>query len=323
MAFCEDAWSDDVDPELLNQLAQSTYGLGAFGWGEEDDLPDMGLIELFAWKYGRIYTVLGEERQHFSPGFPLFRVLAAAHPRTPDQILRQLANDDDPEVLWALAGNPNAGDEILVKIIDLSTQLPEGISELADPTVADNRDTGISHGTDNPWELTGVPVAVSAAGNHSCGPDLLEWFSQTTSVDLAKALILRNGDRLTETQWRRLLEGTRGRNRWSTQRGWLQWIANSPHMPLSFVDEVLADPQEGPILARRLVRTASTPEQVLEVLLVHGVDEWTRSRIAGHTSSTSNTLKILAADPSALVRRAVIDNESASVEIKALASIEG
>jgi len=40
MAFCQDSWSDDADPELLSQLAVSTYELGSFGWGEEDYLPD-------------------------------------------------------------------------------------------------------------------------------------------------------------------------------------------------------------------------------------------------------------------------------------------
>jgi len=58
-AFCEDAWSDDVDPELLASLAQSTYGLGDCGWGEEaDDLAS----DLFNWEKTDIYQVLGEGR---------------------------------------------------------------------------------------------------------------------------------------------------------------------------------------------------------------------------------------------------------------------
>lgn len=321
MAFCEDAWSDEVDPELLSQLAKSTYGLGSFGWVEEDDLPDMGLIELFAWKQAEIYGVLGENRHHFYAGFPLFRVLASAHPKTSNETLHYLTNDDDPEVLWALAGNPAAGDEILAKMIDRRVQLPDGISELADPELDESRERGIRNGTDNPWELTDIDVSVSVAGNRSCSPELLDWFSLNSNADTAKALILRNSDRLTEAQWRRLLEGTRDRDRYSTQRSWLQWIADSPNMPLSLVDEVLADQWEGPILARRLARTASTPSPILQVLIDHGADEWTRTRIAGHSSSTPNMLRTLAVDPSASVRKAVIDNPSANDEIKAMASL--
>lgn len=323
MAFCEDAWSDEVDPELLSQLAESTYGLGSFGWGEDDDLPDMGLDKMFAEEHGEIYSILGGDRNDFSCGFPLFRVLAAAHPKTPNETLHDLINDDDPEVLWALAGNPAAGDEILVKMIDRRVPLPDGISELADPELDDSRDRGIRYGTDQGWELSDIDVSVSVAGNRSCSPDLLDWFSQNSNADIAKALIMRNSDRLAEAQWRRLLEGTRDRDRSSTQRGWLQWIADSPNMPLSLVDDVLADQREGPILARRLARTASTPAQVLRVLIDRGVDEWTRTRIAGHFSATTEMLRDLAVDPSAQVRKAVVDNQLVNDEIKAVASLGG
>lgn len=317
--FCEEVWSDDVDPELLVSLAQSNYGFGDFGWGEEDDdrFPD-----LFTWQYADIYSVLGEDRGgDFGRGFPLFRVLAGAHPRTPRHVLRQLTSDKDPEVLWAVAANPSADDEILVSIINRNEVLSDGIRELADPRLDDGRDTGICYGTDQAWELTDVPVDTAVAGSRSCGPELLDWFSRTSSVDLAKALILRNGDRLTEDQWRLLIEGTRGRDRWTELRGWLQWIADSPHLPLTLIGDVLPDREEGPILARRLVRTTSTPDWVLQLLLDHGVDEWTRSRIAAHSSVTSDMLQVLAVDPSAKVRAAVITSSAATDEIRALAAL--
>jgi hypothetical protein len=321
-ALCEESWDIDADLGMLTKFAQSSYGLGDLGWGEDDDLTNGGIEELFDSGHGQIYKVLGDERQSFGPGFPLFRVVAAAHPRTPDDVLAELAKDDDPEVLWAVAGNPNAGDALLVAIIDRKPRpLIDHLQEVNDPELDNSSNSGIRYGDGNIWERPDVPVLVSAAGNRSCGADLLDRFCGAGSADVAKALLLRNSDRLSEENWRQLLEGTRGRDRDSNPQGWLQWIAMSPHLPLSHVDEILSDPTEGPILARRLARTPNIPEATLRQLLSNGTDEWTRSRIAGHPSATTEMLRELAMDPSGAVRTAVIANSSASDEIRALAAI--
>lgn len=58
---------------------------------------------------------------------------------------------------------------------------------------------------------------------------------------------------------------------------------------------------------------------LVQVLLDHGIDEWTRSRITAHPSVTSDMPQALAVDPSAKVRAAVIMSSAATDEIRALA----
>jgi len=319
--FCEMIWDADADPDQLADLALSDYVLGDYGWAEEEE-PIGYLHDFFFRDHGDIYFVLGEDRMNFPLGFPLFKVLSAAHPRTPHPTLKALTEQGDPEVLWAVAGNPAAGDELLVELLEMHPQavIETDIQGLADPWVDDRYDAfSIRYGNDMPWELTGVPVAASVAGNRSIHADLLEWFCQADHPDLAKALILRNGDRLSDAQWRRLLDGSSGRDRDSG--GWKQWIANSPHMPESLIEELLTDPYEGPVVARRLAIDPETDERVLRLLLTRGVDEGTRVRIAGHQATAPDILKVLALDPSPKVRKQVAENSSADDATRALAAI--
>lgn len=251
MSLCDDARADAADPSLLEELASFEYRLGDFGWGEDEDLSDY-LSDFFCGWQGDIYDVLGEQRYEFESGFPLFQVIAGAHSRTPHGALESLVSQGDPEVLWAIGGNPRAGDELLVMLLESWPQavIESGIQGLADPQLDDtNGVPSIRYGTDNAWELLNVPIGTSVAGNRSIGADLLGWFAEADNPDFAKALILRNGDRLSEAQWRRLFEGTRGRDRFSG--GWLQWIANSNDIPPSLIDDILMDHSEGPILACR------------------------------------------------------------------------
>jgi hypothetical protein len=251
MALCDEARADAVNPSLLEELASSEYRLDDVGWGEDEDLSDF-LSDFFCGWHGDIYDVLGEQRFEFEPEFPLFQVIAGAHPLTPHGALERLVSQGDPEVLWAIGGNPRAGDQLLVTLLESWPQavIEAGIQGLADPQVDEtNGVPSIRYGTGNAWELLNVPVGTSVAGNRFIGADLLGWFAGADNPDFAKALILRNGDRLSEAQWRRLFEGTRGKDRFSG--GWLQWIANSSDIPPSLIDDVLTDLWEGPILACR------------------------------------------------------------------------
>jgi hypothetical protein len=252
MAFCQAAWRDEAEPLLLAELAKSTYGLGDFGLDECEVMDDEGFLTELFQGHSSIYEALGELRSHFDPGFPLFRVIAGAHPRTPDGSLAVLAEDIDPEVLWAVAGNPSSPKSVLESLACSTAAVASGIEGRAEPWPDEDprNPTGIRFGSGMPWELSDVPVAASVAGNRSALPELLEFFAQANHPDLAQAVILRNGDRLTESDWQSLLAGALART--ESQAGWIKWIAVSPYAPVSLNEELLGNPASRALLERRL-----------------------------------------------------------------------
>jgi hypothetical protein len=289
------------------------------------------LSDFFNWRHGDIYNVLGELRYAFGSEFPLFQVIAGAHPHTPREVLQELLSQGHPEVLWGIGGNPQAGDDVLAELL---TRWPRAVIEqdiqgLADPWTCDvDGIPKIRYGTDNPWELEDVPVVASVAGNQSIGSDVITWLTEVDSQDVAKALILRNGQRLTSDHWRRLFEGAKSRISGSKETfgrydGWLQWIADSPHTPLFLVQELLRDEWEGPLVARRQAMTPHTAVETLRLLLDTGVDEGTRSLIAQHSATAPDMLATLAVDPSSKVRQGVITNPNTDEATKALAALGG
>lgn len=311
MAFCEDVWGDGTSPGVLEDLADSDYALGDFGLGEEDELPDLGLAELF-WEHSRMYMVLGEERQQFDAGFPLFRVLAAGHPRTEPETLARLGTAPDPEVLWAVASNPNTPQEVLGALAGSPAVIETGLQGRADPWPDDDDPLGIRFGTGQPWELEHVPVAAAVAGNRAISPELTDWFVHGDHPDFAKAVILRNSDRLSGTQWRRLFEGAMARDR--ENAGWLQWMAMSPDLPQEFYAGILRDPVEGPILARRLASLLNTSSETLMMVIATAPDAWTRAHIASHPHASAQLRAELSTDPDPQVREAAMGTPRGSAK---------
>jgi hypothetical protein len=252
MEFCQQAWREDAEPLLLAELAKSTYELGDFGIDECEVMDDEGFLTELFQGHSSIYEALGEPRSHFDPGFPLFRVIAGAHPRTPDSSLGILAEDIDPEVLWAVAGNPSSPNAVLANLAGSRAAVASGIEGRAEPWPDEDprNPTGIRYGSGMPWELSHVPVAASVAGNRAASPELLEFFAQANHPDLAQAAILRNGDRLTESDWQSLLAGALART--ESQAGWIKWIAVSPHAPASLNEALLGNSTSRALLERRL-----------------------------------------------------------------------
>lgn len=319
MEFCERVWRQDVDPEVLRELATSNYGLGDLGLNEIEVMEDEGFLIEFFQSHADIYDVLGELRVNFAAGFPLFRVIAATHPATPQAALASLASDPDPEVVWALGGNTQAGDALLSALARSDEVLATGIEALADPWPDDQSASGIRFGTGNPWELENVPVATSVAGNRSCTSDLLDYLCASQHPDLSKAVVLRNGERLSDGQWADLLAGAMRRDR--QDGGWLQWIAVSSHTPSPLFESILRQPQEGQLLARRLATSPASSAEELSLVLEHVDDAWTRAKIAHHSNVSVALLTTLSVDTNAEVRRAVSTSPVAPDEIRASAAL--
>lgn len=322
MVFCERAWRSDAKPELLERMALSQHRPGDFELDEIEAFDDRGFLgELFQvspWDASSsMYDVLGEYRYAFPSAFPLFRVIAAAHPNTPASTLRYLVHDDDPEVLWAVISNPSVDFHQLSHIWEPSVVIASGIQELADPQLDDREPNGLRFGTGNPWELENVHVSVAMAGSRFSPLELLDEFCESDFGDQIKALILRNGQRLNITQWEALLAGASRRDRQS--RGWMQWLAMSPDLPSRFVETILGNAEEGVILARRLATSPLTSALELRMIVNSISDVWTRVRIAHHPNISLDALRILAVDPSSEVRQAVETSPEVTEAIRAAA----
>lgn len=320
--YCMGIWAQEAPGDVMEQWAQSHHTIRSLGTLDGiDNLTDC-LPEFFS-EYSQIYFALGEGDRYYSDTFPLFRVLAAAHPGTAVGVLERLALDESPEVLWAVAGNPSSPQALLLTLSQTDAVLPEGLVALADPWPEDSAESGwrdgIRWGTGNPWEVRNVPIAASVAGNRATSTGLLGALAQTSRMDVALALLQRNSDRLTRDHWKSLVEGTRGRDRSSA--GWLQWLACSPHLPTEFHAEIVEDPVEREILLRCLAANPLTTPEVLDWALDQNPDTWTRSRIARHPSITGVQLDQLAVDRDARVREAVIASPYSTDEQKALAAV--
>lgn len=248
--LCTEAWQRDARAALLVSFAQSDYRLGDLGLNEADELQDWGFLEELFQGHGAIYEVLGGSRQDFQDGFPLLQVIAAAHPRTPPEVLERLSLHQDPEVLWAAAGNPSATPELHTLIVNSRAQLPAVLQELPNPQVDESTPNGIRYGVSDMWEISNVYVGVSMVGNRNAHPEVIEWAVAFEHPDMNKALLLRNSDRLSLEQWERLLQAGLPRDEFNG--GWIQWMAMSEHLPEALYVPILERAYEGSLLARRV-----------------------------------------------------------------------
>lgn len=248
--LCTEAWQSDASASLLVSFAENAYRLGDLGLNETDELQDWGFLEELFQGHGAIYEVLGGSRQDFQDGLPLLQVIAAAHPRTPPEVLEQLSLRQDPEVLWAAAGNPSATPELHTLIVNSRAQLPAVLQELPNPQVDESTPNGIRYGVSDMWEISNVYVGVSVVGNRNAHPEVIEWAVAFEQPDMNKALLLRNSDRLSLEQWERLLQAGLPRDEFNG--GWIQWMAMSEHLPEALYVPILERPYEGSLLARRI-----------------------------------------------------------------------
>lgn len=326
-ALCEAAWSNMAGAQLLEALANHSYRLGDLKENEQEQFDDEGFLQELFQGHTAIYEVLGSMRMHFEEGFPLLKVIAAAHPNTQATVLASLSRDSDPEVLWAVAGNPNATTEIL-NTIALDAQLPALLYELPNPWPDDRDDypDGVRYAGEGAWEITDVPVGASMAGNRSIAKDVMQRVIDSSQFDMIKALLLRNSDRLTLPQWRSLLENGLEREasltHYDATVDWLLFMADSSDVPPDIYQALLSTKWQAEILARRIVARNYASLDDLRLVLSYTPSAWTRARIARHPQITHDLLSALAVDPEPSVREAVIASPFATDEQRAMAALQ-
>lgn len=250
MDLCTKVWSSSIDPITLSELANSEYRLGDLGLDETEQLQDYGFIEELFQGHSAIYEVLGGSRQDFIEGFALLKVIAAAHPKTPHLALQRLSEDSDPEVLWAVAGNPSVTPEMHSRIIDTKACVSAVFQECPNPEIDESTANGIRYGVSDLWEISNIYVGVSAAGNRNAHIELIDWAVTLEHPEMNKALLLRNSDRLSIEHWERLLQTGLPHNPFDG--GWIQWMAMSQNLPEVLYERILERPYEAPLLERRL-----------------------------------------------------------------------
>lgn len=96
-----------------------------------------------------------------------------------------------------------------------------------------------------------------------------------------------------------------------------QCVAASIHTPTALFDEILV--HSDPLMRELIAENPAASVDALHVLALSR-DSKHRQRVAANRSAGSYTLTRLCADPSALVRRAAIDNPSTPDGVRASAS---
>jgi len=307
---------------LLDELAVSAYRLGDLGQSDLEFFTDEGFLnEIFQYQ-SDIYGVFDTVRTDWPEGFPLLKVIAAAHPNTPVPTLLRLSQDPDPEVLWAVAGNSSATREIHTQVISSNAVLPSYLEMQSYSYINDWEPD--SFGSLDNWDVYDVPISVSAAGNRNIDSDLIQWVVDSEHPLMIKALLVRNADRLTMPQWHTLLgNGLRYRAspQYYLEGDWLLWMADSRNLPAALHSDILNSERSGDVLARRLVARDTSTLDDLKMVFAHAPTPGTRARIAAHPHVTEQMLNDLALDPVPKVRQAVVNSPFATDEQKAMAAL--
>lgn len=201
--LCQQAGQSTASSSLLNALAASGYVVGDINGEDEYVLNDEAFLTDLFQSFPHLYEQFGAIRSDFPDGFPLLRVLAAAHPNTAPGTLEELSNDESPEVLWAVSSNPITPSGVLDALVSKATNCTiDYLWGYRTPEV--NSHGGWQYGSefgDNVIELGPVTLLAALAANPATSDATLQLCLESGNTDVCIAALKGNGERLTAQQW--------------------------------------------------------------------------------------------------------------------------
>ena len=255
-------------------------------------------------------------------GLPLSQVVAAAHPSTPDSVLRELSHTENAYIAWALATNPSLPTDLILGLYESNLTIPEEIEGYE--TVYESWSWP---GYEDPGgfsEFSDLPVRIAVASNPKVPTALLDQIiaagDNLELIALANRLLKLPHPGLTDQQWQVLF--SRAVSSYSGGSTWGRLLAIGPTYPIKMC--VLLMNCANADLAgfvRGVVGCNDVCPESLMRELASSDDLRSRWAVASNRSCPQDVLTELAVSESDVIREAVRDNPSASDEARAAASL--
>lgn len=263
---------------------------------------------------------------YLNAGLPVSMIIAAAHPSTPVEILKQLASTLNAYVAWALSTNPKTPQEELIHLYTLDLIIPDPIS--GDEMVYESWDYP---GFEDPssaseWPANFVSVRCAIASNRHLPDEVFDAIVDNGTtlelVALSSSLTSSQPRQLSPTQWERLF--SRVSRSYDDSVTWGRLLMLKPSWPIDICIRLLSSENlELSTWAQGIFGcNDACPTHVIRELAASSGQRG-RWAAASNRSSPQDVLLSLAMDDEPLVRAALLANPSAPPEARTAAMLLG